>query len=82
MLCVTHNATIEWVPASHLRASLQNIGQFQWYNAQNRVMLPVTLVTDGDCNDRRPPIPHKSLGPSIKDWLAADNFGSSTIYLT
>ena len=44
-------------------------------------MLPVALVTDGDCNDRRPPIPHKSLGPSIKDGLATDDLGPSTVYL-
>lgn len=44
-------------------------------------MLPVALVADSDCNDRRPPIPHKSLGASIKDRLAADNLGSSAVYL-
>lgn len=45
-------------------------------------MLPVALVADSDSNDRRSPVPHKSLGSSIKDWLAADNFGSSAVYLT
>lgn len=44
-------------------------------------MLPVTLVANGDCNDGRPPIPHKPLGSSIKNWLAADNLGSSAVYL-
>lgn len=44
-------------------------------------MLPMTLVADSDCNDRRPPIPHKSLGSSLKDWLAADYLGSSAVYL-
>ena len=44
-------------------------------------MLPVALVTNGDCNDGRPPIPHKSLGTSIEDWLATDNLGSSAVYL-
>lgn len=44
-------------------------------------MLAVALVAYSNCNDRRPPIPHKSLGPSIEDWLAADDLGSSAVYL-
>ncbi len=44
-------------------------------------MLPVTLISDGDCDDGGPPIPHKPFGSSIKDRLATDNLGSSAVYL-
>ena len=44
-------------------------------------MLSVALVTDSDGNNSRPPISHKSLGPSIEDRLATDNLGSSAVYL-
>lgn len=44
-------------------------------------MLPVALVTDRDCYNRRPPIPYEPLCSSIEDWLAADNLGSSAVDL-
>ena len=44
-------------------------------------MLSVALVADSDSDNLGPPIPYEPLGSGIKDWLATDNLGSSTIYL-
>ena len=45
-------------------------------------MLSMALITNCDCDDPRPPIPHESFCSSIENGLATDDLGSSAIYLT
>lgn len=45
-------------------------------------MLSMALITDSDCDNCRPPVPHKSLGSSIEYRFTADDLGSGAVYLT
>lgn len=75
------DATIKRVPPSDLGASLQDVGEFQWHNTKNGIVLPVARITDGYSDNSRFPVADETLGTCVENGLAANSLCTSAINL-
>lgn len=71
----------EWVPSCDLRAGLEDVGQFQGHDAQDRVVFAVSLCSDGDADEGGAPVTHESFRRGVEDGLRRYCFGSSAVDL-
>ena len=52
----------ERVPSCYLRAGLEDVRELQWYDAENGVVFPVPLGSDGDGYNGGSPVADEAFG--------------------